>query len=179
VTSCHDYPLSSSAPNSSSPQAKGDIDVVGEYEKRAGMSITCIPKETQSKPDGVLQASHWNGLDSRRCINFGTVEDCSQKDLRLGFFRNHEQSHGWVSLVPVQGHFTLWVLQLQHNVQARGSKRKKEKLSKVIIVQMSITWEACVLSRFSEMVRRRCAARFSFVPQQDGAFQWMAAAMVT
>jgi hypothetical protein len=113
------------------------------------MSITCIiPKETQSKPDGVLQASHWNGLDSRRCINFGTVEDFSQKDLRLGFFRNHEQSHGWVSLVPVEGHFTLWVLQLQHNVQARGSKRKKEKLSKVIIVQMSITWEACVLSRF-------------------------------
>jgi hypothetical protein len=91
------------------------------------MSITCIPKETQSKPDGVLQASHWNGLDSRRCINFGTVEDFSQKDLRLGFFRNHEQSHGWVSLVPVQGHFTLWVLQLLCNVQARGSKRKKKK----------------------------------------------------
>lgn len=33
--------------------------------------------------------------------------------------------------------------------------------------------------KVSEMVKKVCFARFSFVPQQDGAFQWMAAAMVT
>jgi hypothetical protein len=99
-------------------------------------------------------------LDSRRCINFGIVEDCSQKELRLGFFRNHEQSHGWISLIPVEGNFTLWVLQLQHNVQARGRKRKKRKTEQSDNSSDVYYLGSLCFVKVSEMVKKMCSTVF-------------------